>query len=166
MKHLLDRLQAYKAGDVETAYGTPPPPPEPQSTSGSDPSSGMKANRRPVDPDDSAEAGLQLPVAESLAVKIYLLCAMLTLSGYIGLRLWDIIINIHEKVLPASRCLLFGNVSASVIPEHCLGLLATTCTLSDCCGGLEFCLHLIRPSSMATCHRITLCCNVGSSGPM
>lgn len=71
-----------------------------------------------MDPDDSAEAGLQLPVAESLPVKIYLLCAILTLSGYIGLRLWDIIINIHEKVLPSSRWLLCGNMPAPIIPEN------------------------------------------------
>lgn len=98
MKHLLGRLHAFQAGDLETAYGSPPVPPEPQSTSGSDPSSAMKANRRPVDPDDSAEAGLQLPVAESLPVKIYLLIAILTLLAYAGLRMWDVIVNIHQKV--------------------------------------------------------------------
>ena len=79
----------------------------------------MKANRRPVDPDDSAEAGLQLPVAESLPVKIYLLMAILTLCVYIGFRLWDVIVNIHNKVRPtAQHAPRTVRVSSTTLTSH------------------------------------------------
>lgn len=81
----------------------------------------MKANRRPVDPDDSAEAGLQLPVAESLAVKIYLLLAILTLAGYAGFRLWDVIVNIHQIVRPPSAV----RATCKPVPQSRSAVVAT-----------------------------------------
>jgi hypothetical protein len=91
---LLKRLDAYQDGDLQTAYGRPQ---SERSLSASDPSSGMKANRRPFDPDDSQEAGLHLPTVESIVVKLFTLVAMLTMAAYVVLRLYDVIVNIHRK---------------------------------------------------------------------
>jgi hypothetical protein len=98
--HLLMRLQALQAGDLETAYGRP------QSTgspSASDPSSGMKANRRPFDPDDTAEAGLNMPTAENIVVKLFALLGVLFMTAYVVVRMHDIIVNIHMKEQDGAR---------------------------------------------------------------
>ena len=91
---LLQRLDAFQDGDLVTAYGRPRSVGSP---SASDPSSGMKANRRPFDPDDSQEAGLHMPTAESIVVKLFTLVAMLTMAGYVVLRLYDVIENVHTR---------------------------------------------------------------------
>jgi hypothetical protein len=91
---LLKRMDAFQDGDLETAYGRAQ---SVNSPSASDPSSRMKANRRPFDPDDSQEAGLHLPTVESIAVKLFTLVAMLAMAAYIVLRFYDIIVNVHSK---------------------------------------------------------------------
>lgn len=63
----------------------------------------MKANRRPFDPDDSQEAGLNMPTMESIVVKLFTLVAMLTMAGYVVLRLYDVIVNVHSKERDGGR---------------------------------------------------------------
>ena len=57
----------------------------------------MQGPRRPYDPDDSDEAGLQLPTAQSIFVKMASLLALLTLVGYVGLRLWDVSVTFDVR---------------------------------------------------------------------
>jgi hypothetical protein len=61
--------------------------------------SAMAGPRRPFDPDDSNEAGLKLPVAESAWVKVAALASMLTLAVYIVLRVYDIA-RTHKARIP------------------------------------------------------------------
>jgi hypothetical protein len=52
--------------------------------------SAMAGPRRPIDPNDSNEAGLHVPVHHSTWIKILALLSLLALLGYVGIRLWDL----------------------------------------------------------------------------
>lgn len=51
--------------------------------------------RRPIDPDDSNEAGLQMPTLENGLAKLLALAVLLSLLAYIGIRLADIV-DVHK----------------------------------------------------------------------
>ena len=53
--------------------------------------SAMAGPRRPVDPDDSNEAGLIVPVKESFWLKLGALAMTLTTLAYCALRVWDLV---------------------------------------------------------------------------
>lgn len=81
---LTDRLIEQLPHDIKTfARQRRPPLPVPAA-------SAMAGPRRPTDPDDSNEAGLRVPAAESFWIKLAALAMCLTTLAYCGLRIWDL----------------------------------------------------------------------------